>query len=1395
MFGLFDHPSSSSSAASAVAPRVTGCHTVVRPLIESLETRLVMSASVTAAEALPAFALGGNLQAQSENSRDHALADLVKSSSGFRDLSGSMATVDSNGWATEDFTIPLWTGVRVDPGQYRISFSGPSNTSVSLIAGSGTLENVSSSSSSIRNWTLDIPSGSTSTEISLKFTGTSGQVKDLKVLQPGSAAGQVWSTKYVDFLKSLDPDTIRVMDIVKTNYNTTSSWAERPRDTDATWYENGVPWEHLIALANDLGSNIWIPVPARASDDYIRQLAALVKTRLNSNLNAYVEYANETWSALHEPGKYNLEQAKAEVAANPDSNLNYDGVNDSNHWQFRRNARRLKEIVELFKSVWTTTYNGTTAQADPTNTRVKGVLGGRASQSEWFDNMLNYINDNYGAPKNYFYGIGGAWYFSMNKYRDQYQDGQSTLTKEEVLEGLDISVTLYEDERRFERAANKATPWGLKLAAYELGVDTMGELNIDAKAAAHNDTRMGDLMERFVRAFQDQAGVVAPWYTVGARRFDLPSGAWTVTDNLNRPNSPKAVAFRNLRAGATDPEPSPAQDIVLSSNALTVPEGGSASFNVQLAAQPTSNVVVTVAKAANGDPDLTTTTTSLTFTPTNWNSAQSVPVAAAQDADATDGVASFALSSSGLATRSVEVTEEDNDTQGIVLSTADLTVPEGGSASFTVKLAAQPTNDLVVSVAKPTSGDPDLTTATSSLTFTAANWNVAQSVSIAAAEDDDTTDGAASFTLSSPGLTGKTVNATEADNDASPPPPSTADPVTLRAVADAYVRDGSTYQGTNFGSASQLQVKAGSAGWNRYTYLRFDLPQGSAVASAKLRLFGRLDNTSAASAGFDVRSSSNTIWSESGLTWLNKPAISTGAALASGSVVGTSGKWYELDVTDYLKTQAAAGATAVTLVLTATAASPSNILFDSDEATNKPQLVVTAEAAEAPAQGLVVSTSSLTVPEGASASFTVKLAAQPTTDVLVAVAKASGGDGDLSTATGSLTFTSANWNTAQSVSIAAAQDGDTTNGTASFTLSSAGLTGKTVAATEVDDDQAEPPPASGSITLSAVADAYVRDGSTYAGQNFGTATQLQVKKGNTGWNRDAYLRFDLSSVAGVGSAKLRLFGKLDNTSAASAGFTIYNAANTSWAETGITWNNRPAAGTTARGAGTVTGTTGGWYELDLTSFLQAEKAAGRNLVTLVLKPTSTSPSNILFDSEEATNKPQLVVSPTGSTTLRAAADTYVRDGATYAGINFGNASQLQVKQGSAGWNREAYLRFDLSSLAGVGSATLRLFGRLDNTSAASAGFTVYNSANTTWSETGVTWNSKLTAGTTVRGAGTVSGTTGKWYELDLTDFIEAEKAAGRDAVTLVLRASASSPSNILFDSDEATNKPQLVVSA
>ena len=74
-----------------------------------------------------------------------------------------------------------------------------------------------------------------------------------------------------------------------------------------------------------------------------------------------------------------------------------------------------------------------------------------------------------------------------------------------------------------------------------------------------------------------------------------------------------------------------------------------------LSKAPTSNVTVTVAAAAGGDAGLTVTSgASLTFTPSNYNTAQNVTITA--DASST-GSTTFNATSSGYTSASVTATE------------------------------------------------------------------------------------------------------------------------------------------------------------------------------------------------------------------------------------------------------------------------------------------------------------------------------------------------------------------------------------------------------------------------------------------------------------------------------------------------------------------------------------------------------------------------------------------------------------------------------------------------------------------------------------------------------------------------------------------------------------------
>ena len=79
----------------------------------------------------------------------------------------------------------------------------------------------------------------------------------------------------------------------------------------------------------------------------------------------------------------------------------------------------------------------------------------------------------------------------------------------------------------------------------------------------------------------------------------------------------------------------------------------------------------------------------------------------------------------------------DDDGPGVLITPTALTVPEGGSRTYTVKLTSQPTADVTVTIDKSGSTTVTHDATNNMLTFTAANWATNQTVRVSAAEDDD----------------------------------------------------------------------------------------------------------------------------------------------------------------------------------------------------------------------------------------------------------------------------------------------------------------------------------------------------------------------------------------------------------------------------------------------------------------------------------------------------------------------------------------------------------------------------------------------------------------------------------------------------------------------------------
>ena len=107
--------------------------------------------------------------------------------------------------------------------------------------------------------------------------------------------------------------------------------------------------------------------------------------------------------------------------------------------------------------------------------------------------MLAYVSSQYGVPANFFYGIGIAPYINLGG-----QQNTAGLTTDQVLNALTASVNGLKTGTGLSNAKSIATNYGLKLEAYEGGIDTFGDQSVAAKKAASLDPRIeGDLTSYF----------------------------------------------------------------------------------------------------------------------------------------------------------------------------------------------------------------------------------------------------------------------------------------------------------------------------------------------------------------------------------------------------------------------------------------------------------------------------------------------------------------------------------------------------------------------------------------------------------------------------------------------------------------------------------------------------------------------------------------------------------------------------------------------------------------------------------------------------------------------------------------------------------------------------------
>jgi hypothetical protein len=160
--------------------------------------------------------------------------------------------------------------------------------------------------------------------------------------------------------------------------------------------------------------------------------------------------------------------------------------------------------------------------------------------------------------------------------------------------------------------------------------------------------------------------------------------------------------------------------------------------------------------------------------------------------------------------------------------------------------------------------------------------------------------------------------------------------------------------------------------------------------------------------------------------------------------------------------------------------------------------------------------------------------------------------------------------------------------------------------------------------LGPTADAHVRSG-TYADTNIGTAAIIAERNSTVaGSSYKSYLKFDLTAVTTpIVNAKLRVYGNASVTGTAATTFNCFGTTD-AWTETGITWNNAPAAVGSVLGSNWIN-TLNKFREFDVTAYVQAQKTAD-NTASFQLTATDDILCSMYSKENAATaNRPQLLI--------------------------------------------------------------------------------------------------------------------------------------------------------------------------
>ena len=517
--------------------------------------------------------IGVELDGIGSGGRAKVFIDLAKTMRPWS-VDTTQAAADAHGWPTTDANTVLfdirpaftWRPPVDDPekfqpdwsGTYKSSFQGQADLELGEDPTLQIANKQYDPATNLTTFDLVVPKGVGLVVLKIRNSKRTADspagsgITNLQVMRPGYELSEK-RLFLPEFVNSLKPfAALRFMDWLETNHNFgfygdpghhVLNWADRHVPEDATQCnfktKVGCCWEYVAELATVTGKDVWINIPVPASDDYVKNLAVLLKEKLPAKCNIYIEHSNEVWNFGFPQYVYNKLAAVDEVKQG-NSTLNKDGEKKEEVWVHRRHAKRLIEIGNIFRDVF----------GKDAGTRIRPVYASwQISVKPHYADVLEWVHKTYGDPKRFFYALAGAAYYGVGK--DSTGKAPVNATPQELVKIMREDSDRHHATRQpLQELANK---YQLKHFQYEIGPDVGGGKteNVGNRILSN---RLPEMKELLIHDARDN------WFAHGGDLYMYFShcsaysryGAWGLSEDISNLNTPKWQAIYEL-TGATPP--------------------------------------------------------------------------------------------------------------------------------------------------------------------------------------------------------------------------------------------------------------------------------------------------------------------------------------------------------------------------------------------------------------------------------------------------------------------------------------------------------------------------------------------------------------------------------------------------------------------------------------------------------------------------------------------------------------------------------------------------------------------------------------------------------------------------------------------------------------------------